>query len=151
MIRPGTMKFVPKVDSAKSEWVTWNPPDEVVGRAHEAVGSIDVMIGERDRSQADVDRLRAASISMFQGVWQALIRDRESSSGCRSLEGLKRRACGAARLAIDQLEEMILRSERWTQTDGDNSQGEVMTCCARCLDDAIQDIACTRSRQKQKA
>ena len=75
MIRPRNLKIVPRVKGAKSEWIAWNPPDEIVQCAHEAAGNIDAMIGEQDRSQADVDRLRAANIKMFQGVWQALIRD----------------------------------------------------------------------------
>ena len=150
MIRPGNLKIAPMVKGAKSEWIAWNPPDEIVQCAHEAAGKIDAMIGEQDRSQADVGRLRAASINMFQSVWQALIRDRESSLECKTLESLKRRAGGTARLAIDQLEELILRSERWMQTGDDGSRGEVITCCARCMEDAIQDIVCTRSGQKQK-
>ena len=68
MIRPGNMKIVQNVENGKSEWIAWNPPEKVVECARESVCSINVMTSERDRRQADADRLRAASISMFQGV-----------------------------------------------------------------------------------
>ena len=139
-----TVKLKPinmRAATQKSEWIPWNPPERATRLASEAVQFIRRKI-EWNEGPTQLDRLRRETIAMFQTIWRSREDGARDPEAQRTLDWLRKRGDMTTQHVIGQVMQLIVDIEDWHACNLSARTQPAIMCCARCLEDAVQQAMC---------
>ena len=138
------MKLKPinmRAATQKSEWIPWNPPERATRLASEAVQFIRKKI-EWNEGPTQLDRLRRETIAMFQTIWRSREDGARDPEAQRTLDWLRTRGDMTTQHVIGQVMQLIVAIEDWHACNLSARAQPAIMCCARCLEDAVEQVMC---------
>ena len=139
-LKPANMRIDEKPRDPRSQWLLWNPPEKVTRLARGAIRSVyETVGGSKGPAELELDLLEKRSVAMFRAVWGSHTGKPENAETERLWQMLKGNRDARVQLAIRCMEHLIVEVREWNTHRPDGDAEPLMVCCARCLEDAVQE------------